>query len=315
MKPEARQPFLWRPVEGYDAQALARLRRAFPRPREPMGEAWFMGETRQFYPELCGDLSTLAIEDIQRPLFEIASGTKAFGELREWTEWYHHILARTLPRAHETYAFDSYVEHLVTTFFSLYPEGITREPYKGFRRDALDTLGRAMMNEECWDENRIRIGALLHREYNPRVGKWFWHDASGDFSASMFFCLKYLDAQEVEPWLASVLAIPDPHWRAQIMVWFAGAHPLLSGEIADPSKFSVNDWPSIDFEAAHLHECAPPREFVPRANRDAALAAVSSLMNDEVYLSWLLSMSEFPYLEDELMDLPETFRRLYILRH
>lgn len=309
------EPFLWRPGAGCDAGARARMKRAFPRPRQPMGEAWFMGETRKLYPELCGELSTLEIEDIQRPLYEIASGVRSFGELDEWTDWYHHILAETLPRAHETYAFDSYVEHLVTAFFSLYPDGVAREPYKGFRRDALDTLGRVMMNEDCWEGERIRIGAFLHREYNPRVGKWFWHDASGDFSASMFFCLKYLDAEEIAPWLRSVFAIPDPHWRAQIMVWFVGAHPLLAGEVADPSKFGVGDWPSLHFEAAHLHQYHPPRAFIAHANREAARAAAAALMNDDVHLDWLLSMSQFDYLEAELMDLPESFRRLYILRH
>lgn len=304
-------PFLWRPGEGCDAAALARLRRAFPRPGAPMGEAWFMGETRRMFTELRGDLATLPIEDINKPLREIASGTICFGEMREWNEWYHYILAQTLPRAHETYAFDSYIEHLITAFFALYPEGATREPYKGFHRDALDTLGRVMMIAQCWDGERVRIGEFLHRDYNPRAEKWFWHDASGDFSASMLFCLKYLATEEIGPWLQSVFAIPDPHWRAQIMVWFVGAHPLLVGDVADPSDFGVGDWPSLHFEGAHLHDCAP-REFLPRANRDAALASVPALMNDDVHLDWLLSMAAFDYLENELMDLPDRFRSLYI---
>lgn len=116
MKRLPNRPFFWRPGEGCDTDALTRLRRAFPRPREPMGEAWFMSETRGMFPELLGDLTTLPLDQIQTPLFEIASGTRAFGEMDEWTQWYHYILAQTLPRAHETWAFDSYVEHLITTY-------------------------------------------------------------------------------------------------------------------------------------------------------------------------------------------------------
>lgn len=316
MKAQSQKPFLWIPGQGCDAAALTRMRAAFPRPREPMGEAWFMGETRAMFRDLLGDLSTLPIRDIQTALFEIASGTKSFGERAEWTDWYHHILAQTLPRAHEKNV-SSYVETLITTFISLYFDGVTREPYKGFRRDALNTLGRSLMNPECWDGERIRIGRFLHRDYNPRVGVWFWRDASADFSASMFFCLKYLDAEEIAPWLRSVLSIPDPHWRAQIMVWFIGAYDLLTGRIVDPSSYEISDCPSVYWDSAHLLTRAAsdgaPTRFLPQANREAALTTLAAVMQEEVYLDWLCAIAAFDYLESELADLPERFRMLYIL--
>ena len=306
-------PFLWRPGEGCDGAALARMRRAFPKPKYPMGEAWFMGETRAMFWDLLGDLGALSLYDIQRPLYEIASGAKAFGEMNEWTEWFHFILAETLPRAHETWAFDSHIESLVTTFMALYPNGVVDEPYKGFRDDAQNTLGRAMMNASCWNGENIILGEILHREFNPRVGVWFWYDASSDFSAAMFFCLKYLHEEQVAPWLRSVFAISCPHWRAQIMVWFVGAHDLLMGRVCDPSTYSVTDRPSLHWEAVHLLKYAAPNEFVPRVNREVALATVTSIMSDGIYLDWLLSMAAFDYLESELAELPETFRELYIV--
>jgi hypothetical protein len=310
-------PFLWIPGQGCDRAALARMRRSFPRPREPMGEAWFMGETRALFWELLGELDTLSMEHLGPALYEIGSGTKNLGERNEWTDWFHYILAQTLPRAHETYAFHSLVESLATTFFLLYPEDISREPYKGFRRDALDTLGRSMMNAECWDGDRVRIGAFLHRYYNEQAGAWFWRDASGDFAASMFFCLKYLGSEEVAPWLRSVLAITDPHWRSQIIVWFVGAHDLLAGRFLDPSGYEVSDCPSLSWEASHLlkrdtRDGVNPH-FLPRPNREAALATLEAFMGDDLYLEWLCSISEFDYLESELADLPERFRELYIL--
>ena len=101
------------------------------------------------------------------------------------------------------------------------------------------------MDGACWKDDRIIPGTLLKREYNPDAGTWFWYDASGDLSASMFFRLKYLPAEAVCPWLRSVFSIPCPHWRAQILVWFVGAHDILSGGKPDPSHFDPEDWPSL----------------------------------------------------------------------
>ncbi|MCX7899176.1 MAG: hypothetical protein N2444_03680 [Methylocystis sp.] len=84
------------------------------------------------------------------------------------------------------------------------------------------------------------------------------------------------------------------------------------GETGDPSNFGVGGWTGLHFEAAHLHEYEPPRAFIPRANGETALATVASLMNDEAYLDWLLSMAPFDCLEYELAELPKTFRSLYI---
>jgi hypothetical protein len=311
------KPFLWIPGEGCDEAALARMRKEFPRPCEPMGEAWFMGKTRAMFWDLMGDLDALPIGELSTPLFEIASGALAFGERDEWTFWFHHLLARTLPRAHDEYAFYSLIEPLTTAFFALHPQGV-REPYKGFRADALATLGRSMMNPSCWNGDRIRLGSFLHRECNPRVGVWFWYDASGDFSASMFFCLKYLDAESIAPWLRSVLDIPCPHWRAQIMVWFVGAHDLLAGRILDPADYDRRDRPSLSWVSSHLLRCDPAlgldAAFLPRANRDATLATLASFMNDDVYLDWLCSIADVDYLESELADLPERFRELYVMK-
>ena len=43
--------FRWHPGQGPDEAALARLRRAFPKPAVPMGEAWFMGVERYLFED------------------------------------------------------------------------------------------------------------------------------------------------------------------------------------------------------------------------------------------------------------------------
>jgi hypothetical protein len=314
-----KRPFRWIPGEGPDEAALGRLMRAFPRPAAPMGEAWFMGQKREMFTNLMGDLTAVPVADLFKALNEIASGTAAFGPLPEWSQWLHYLLGPLVPRDHETHI-RPLVEALVTAFLTQYPTGAESEPYPGFRSDALDTLGRCLMDRMRWFEGKIIVGRMLHRGPWPS-GSWFWFNASGDFSASMFFCLKYLRAEQVEAWIKSVLAMTCPHWRAQVIAWFVGAHRVLTGEIRQPSQFETIGEPSVDWDWSHClnghysgdHGVRPQVEhFLPEQNRAHALAAVAAFMDEEKLLDWMLSIAQYDYLEDEIADLPYRFRALYI---
>ncbi len=288
-----------------------------------MGEAWFMGDDRKMYPELMSDLGEVSTCDLQGPLGEIASGTSSFGPMDEWSTWYHYLLGKVLPRSHEAHV--SYLlESLLTAFMALYPNGVYREPYKGFRDDALSTLGRAIMDGECWDSADIAIGKVLRRSNNNPNQVWVWWDASGDLSASMFFCLKYLPESAIEPWLRSVLDIQSPHWRAQVMVWLVGADGILNDVARWPSEFSLDAHPYIGWEWSHClrHEMAvsdvsgapPAAAFIPDGSRKAALSAIRSYFNEDRLLEWLDCISTVPYLEAELAAIPSTFEELYVRR-
>lgn len=190
------EQFLWTPGNGVDPFALGRLRAHFPRPTEPMGEAWFMGDERRMFRELLGSLDAITTRDLQEPLAEISTGTGSFGPMKEWNTWYHYLLGALLPRNHESFV--SYLlESLLTGFMAIYPNGIYREPYKGFREDVLLTLGRCMMDSMCWNGSDIAIGKVLRQSNNNPNHVWVWWDASGDFTASMFFCMKYLPESSV----------------------------------------------------------------------------------------------------------------------
>jgi hypothetical protein len=81
-------PFLWTPGQGPDSAAVERLQKHSPRPREPMGEAWFMGEKREMFDYLLhANPSDLELNQLARPLEEVASGNSCFGPMREWHEW------------------------------------------------------------------------------------------------------------------------------------------------------------------------------------------------------------------------------------
>lgn len=316
--------FLWTPGRGIDMSALDRLRTHFRRPPAPMGEAWLMDDERKMYPELMGDLGELAVSDLKEPLIEIAGGTSSFGPLEEWTTWYHYLLAALLPRSHEAYV--SYLlEPLVTAFMAIYPEGIVCEPYAGFHEDALCTLGRCIMDSECWSGTDIVIGKALRRANNHPHRVWVWWDVSGDLSASLFFCMKYLPESAVETWLRSVLAIPSPQWRGQLMAWFVGAHGFLTGAVRWPSELPTVTHPDVGWEWSHTLRpgLVPNRgngspttpEFLPKASREAALKVLRSYFTEDRFLEWLECISTVPDLHPELCDIPSTFEALYVESH
>ena len=313
--------FLWIPGDGSEQAALERLQERFAKPSEPMGEAWFMGDEREMFPELLGDLREISAYDLQKPLVEIASGTSSFGPMREWNLWYHYLLGRLVPRGHEAHV--SYLlESLLTAFMAIYPNGVYREPYKGFRDDALMTLGRSIMDRQCWNSSNIAIGNVLRRSNNNPAKVWIWWDESSDLSASLFFCMKYLPEHVIEPWLQSVLDIRSPHWRAQVMVWLLGAHEILNGTMRWPSEFSLDARPYIGWEWSHClkpelastdDSGSPPTvAFIGEGNRTSALRLLRAYFTGDRFLEWLDCISEVPYLEAELQEIPSRFETLYV---
>lgn len=91
--------FTWQPGIGIDPVALAGLRSHFGRPPYPMGEAWFMGETRHMFRELMADLSNLTARDLRAPLEEIASGASSLVSVTNGTTGITISLASCCPAA------------------------------------------------------------------------------------------------------------------------------------------------------------------------------------------------------------------------
>ena len=288
-----------------------------------MGEAWLIGDERRMFDALLGDLDQMTTCELQQPLEEIASGTSAFGPQKEWYTWYHYLLGALIPRHHEANV--SYLlESLLTGFMAIYPNGIDRQPYQGFRQDLLLTLGRCMMDSTCWNGADIATGKVLRQSNNNPNQVWGWCDASGDFSASMFFCLKYLPASAVEPWLRSVFDIASPHWRAQVIVWLVGAHGMLNNVVRWPAEWSVEARPSIGWECSHYLKAevaaaddsgAPPlATFIPATASTAALKVVHAYFSEQRLSAWLASIQAVPYLAAELAEIASTFETLYVRR-
>lgn len=323
--------FQWVPGRGPDREALQRLQANFPKPADPMGEAWFLDDDRgKFYYLVEFDPVDLPINRLTPPLEELASGTVSFGPLPEWTDWFHHLLAQLIPRAYEQYACDYLTEILITGFISQYPCGIQSEPYAGFGRDVLITLGRRHMGGDLWSGRETRPAKFLHQppwqptDNSTEPKPWGWRETSSDFSAQMFFCLKYLPCAGIDPWVRSLLSIPDGRWNAQLMVWLLGARRFLEGEITQPDQFPDKyggEEPKIDWSWSH---CLKGRyrshfegeyyqaEFVTPENLMAFGEAIASYCDRTLFGNWLNAFEDIDYLKDELGNLPERFRSHYL---
>lgn len=311
-------PFLWIPGQGLDAECVSRMREQFRRPRAPMGEAWFMGEERHMFEELLGNLDALDLERLRRPLEEIASGNSSFGPMDEWTHWYRYLLAQLVTR-HAEHSFDSVYQHLVAAFIALHPRGID-EPYAGFAEDAMQTLGRCLMDPVRWTQGRLAASAPEDPSSGGQVEAFDWNVACGDFSAGMFFCATYLPEDELPTWLDSVFAIDCPLWTTQLFVWLLGVHPILSGEMQQIGDLEYDPATEIawhgsrilkgDFSGIYAPEPTPIPIFSP-ARRNATLAAVDRNVSEARYFDWLDAIKPYEYLQLELADKPNRFAEVF----
>jgi hypothetical protein len=317
-KPAAARPFVWQPGIGVDDAAVERMRDQFRRPAVAMGEAWFMGERRRMYDWLLGDLRTFTVEQLRDPLEEIASGNSSFGPMDEWTNWYRYLLAQLVTR-HDEASFDSLYQRLVTAFMAVHPLGI-EEVYPGFANDALQSLGRCLMDPSRWTGNRLAVSEPQDPAQGGRREAMDWDVACGDFSAGMFFCTKYLDEAQLDGWLDSVFAIDCPLWTTQLYVWLLEAHPLLSGEIVQMADIKFDPFTNVAWLGTHVlkgdysgaHDPArSPVPFLSPGRGGTVLAAVRRNLSEDKYFEWLDALKPAAYLQFELGDRPSRFADVY----
>ena len=290
-----------------------------------MGKAWFMGDPREIYTSLLEvEVVDQPVEDLQVYLEEITCGLHNFGHADAWSDWFKYLLPRCLLRSFEHYV-DYLVEYLVTAFMTVMPDPSGQVGYPSFRRDALLTLGQAIMSPELWPGGKHTPKGCLHDVWETQTHYPLWRDASGDFSASMFFCLKYLSVDEIPVWTRSVFDIPCPRWRGQVMVWLCGAKGLIDGTVSQPSDLPDDCQVKIDWAWCHVidgknaaYEDAfdgpiGPIEFLPAANRSRFSETVLDKLGETLLSEWLESLKEHEPLYDQFMaaEIPDQLRDWY----
>lgn len=306
MRERAEEPFRWLPGRGCDAAALHRLRAHFPRPDGPLPDAWFLAGAPPRGGVCDGFLSYWEVRDA---LYDLATNAARRTATPAARGWFHYLLAQEIPGAMFGSTLAPLIEALATGIFVLYPHGPEAEPYAGFFRDCLDTLGRAIMTPDGWSARGVRRGVILRRRWNVASG-WDWGQPGGDLSASMFLCLKYLPQEALAPWLRSILQIRDPFWRAQLLAWFVGARELLEGSIEKPADPPLEEKPAVSWVDCNLIAGETP--FLSRARRRAALDAVTGYFEDETFAEWAKGVLGDEELAADLGQLPWRFRDLFL---
>ncbi|MFA6208954.1 MAG: hypothetical protein WCT03_21870 [Candidatus Obscuribacterales bacterium] len=290
--------YVWEPGAGPSAEALARLVKVAPRPSVPPGVAWMMSPQRRMYTEFLDQPgSTIPSSALRHFLFEATTGVVSFHDVPEeverWRSWYRHLLPFLVARADEMYAFHFLLEPVLTAFFRFYCLGFNEE-YEGFRRDVLESLGQAVMMPSLWDENGESICAK-YQDWETYGS--LWPSCSGAISASLFFCLTYLEKDEIAAWTESVFAINSAHFQAHVLSWLAGSLEILSSNT--PHIRAIKQAPiEIKWQESWLLEKMTPP--LPKANIHEFLTTVRRVVTLDSLYAWLDNISRISELSEPL---------------
>ncbi len=321
----------WIPKKGISLEAIERMRRHFHKPNYLMGEAWFNTKKRRLYPELNKKETFAAIKttDLSLIIFEISSGTKCFGHYKEWDEWFKYLLPDLIIRSEEFQYFNQMLlQDVITAFMSIYWKGIPEE-YKGFRNDVINSLSLCLMNENLWfdykkeDNQTINLRPTFLDSYlnGQDKLKLFWDCGSSDenLSAMMFFCLKYLNTDEIITWVKSLFSIQDIYWKGAFSVWLLGAYDLLHEPIIIPSMIEKTvpniSWDyssglgsrygSIDAEHPPHEDFNDNKDFIPYENSQIFLKEIRQQISPELLIDWAEQFAQDSLVAEGSYNVPE----------
>lgn len=325
--------YKWIPKNGVSLEAVERMKNHFHclKPKQPMGEAWFIGKERRLYHELIDKpFAKIKPSDLSTEiLFEIASGTKSFGHREEWDEWFKYLLPQLILRSSESYFFNELLaQSTVSAFMNVYWNGIPEE-YSGFRNDVIISLSLCLMNEELWfdciDEkaNATHLRAKFLDTYQDGKNElrldWNAGKSNESLSALMFFCLKYLNPKEISFWVKSLFSIGDIYWKGALMVWILGAYDILKQPIISPLMIEKSN-PELEWENSHtlgsrygsMDAEHPPHEdyndnknFIPFENAECFIEEINKHLTDELILEWAESFAEDNFIAESTYNVPE----------
>ncbi len=309
--------FQWIPGQGPNTDSLVRLEKTFSRPSEPMGGAWVMsGERRSFKRFSQLEVADVEAAEISEILTEITGAISSFGRQKEWVAWFHYLLPRATRRAFDPTRGSSFlIESVVSSVVANYP-GRIEETYRGFRGDLIHTVGRAIMASDLWSDGRIRLAEVLCKEPESPGQPWGWYAPSRDLSASMCFCLKYLDTEALGPWVESWMAIDDPHWRTQILAWLITFYRWLDSGIEQPKELDRLD-PSPSWEGSELlggcysESGCEPIPFLSDQTVKVFLDLIQQRFDEDLVLLWADTFDDTASLELEAYQLPDQFLTLH----
>jgi hypothetical protein len=286
--------FAWIPGNGPSAQTLANMQGSFTRPSKPPGEAWFMSQKRRMYTEFIDNSpSEIPSRVLSSFLFEAASGIGCFPELTDdialWRDYYRYLLPELIARSAE----GDLLESTITAFFSLYRDRLKCQ-LGGSSEEVIYSLGRAVMMPQLFDENgeSVCVKGLLNV-----ADKGYSSHYDGSINASMFFCLSFLNFDDIATWAESVFAIDSAYFQVSLLTWLAGSYPLLT--VGTTSFAEIERSPvEIQWTNSFLLEKLPP--FIPKSNIDEFLKTLRLQFTIETLFKWLDNIARYPSLYEPL---------------
>ena len=316
-------------IHGYEfpVDAIERMKNSFRRPTIALEEMRNSVE-RESYTELIDKpVEEISVDYLSNVLYEISSGTFCFYQREDWQQWFKYLLPHLIVRSHEVYISELLLSPIVTAFMSIYWKGIP-EDYLGFRDDIIDTLSLSLMNKKLWfihkDSNSGISSTRAHflDDYldgrnNPRVN-WDASDANGSLSSSMFFCIKYLNADEMGSWIKSLFEIDDLYWKGALSVWLLGALDLFG--LPPTPKALDKSKPNLDWENSHVFIFSDDsddnfepevlrrnktKDFLPSENVKLFLEEIRKHLNDELLIEWAELFSNNSLVLESTYTVPE----------
>ncbi len=327
---EKMEAMLWIPGQGPDESRVLELARIFGKPSEPLGEAWFMGETREMYDELnAGGIEAVSNEKLAQYLSELVSGIWYFPRTRDWEAWYGYLTTRILLDGRFLGEEPAPVDISVLWDGLIALSWVTRDhtpehPTLEHEAEFAQVLLPLIMHPQFWPEGR----------FNPRQ-KTALRPVSCRLPTSLLLAWRYLSPEALRPWLRSVLAIDDDLWRAQILVWLQQVEPIFRH---GSSTYSVlkecgiekmwpgsSTWliamksPRRESDPPHWMEALRARklemqgwELIPPPNIAALRTAIAHELDEETCSAWIAHLSaRYPqWALRELANLPQVLAAL-----
>ncbi len=263
-----------------------------------------MGHSRKIFTDIPKDFSVFDEKLLDDLFYEITSGRIAFGNLSEWSDWFHYLLSEYVAADNSK---PNCLPEIISAFMAFYPGTVSSEPYKGFMNDALNSLGRQIMEPYFW---YLTDGLQFNQPYGGHC-----------FSPAMFFCLKYLPPACLPGWLDSFLAIPSVTWRKQIITWLVGSHPLLVGAVRQIGSLG-NPYPDVIWANSFLLKdkygvslaqdtANVAEDFISEDRRRIFLDLLQKKLSPDIYASWGLKSGADSHFENEFAYADQHFLSLY----
>jgi hypothetical protein len=197
---------VWKPGQGTDPARLHNLMGLFGKPTVPLGEAWFMGETRFLHDNLNAQGIEGATElEVGGALDDLISGLAFFPRTTAWPEWYGYLTPFT-----EAWWHGELCTGLLALSLCNPEEHVSR-----YEADFAAVLSPWIMNSSFWSQG----GYLPLREKRGWRDSWGVFGVDASISISLLFTWRYLRPEALRPWLHSILAIEDVLWKAHFVLW------------------------------------------------------------------------------------------------